>query len=219
MNNYPSLYFLITVIVLSACTTAFDEDVSDITTRTDCYNNDSCAINTHYANDRSNSVMISSASLDSKICTLAIYSKVVTDNKDSIEYNTKVTIDKIVVNVSADENSDTTFLPEPIQGVRDVYDFSRWNEIPNGISSLYESISDDTISFAFHNSYKVTATVYYAVRTRDDKLAAGFTVFTGCKTVTLSSNKVTYMVFIPISLTSVKFDATVDSYHLPLNIR
>ena len=129
----------------------------------------------------------------------------------------KVTVQKmnIVISRDGDDDNSLNYSPELISEVTEPQNYEGWHSAPQGLDNNSRSLLKEVIPFVYDNYYDVSIKIYYVVRVKDNKLAAGCATTYERKTVTYSSNIIRekdVTIDIPIELTSVQFNASVSNY-------
>ena len=153
---------------------------------------------------------------DSTRCELFVEGKLIVDGGTSSDISdTYVTVEKITVNVWTDDKKMVAYYPEAHTDVAEPSEIFAWENMPVGINYDRKRLNMEPLTISYKDYIYAEVTVYYILRVRDAKLAAGCTVYRYRNTVTCGTsifkeNRMT--VLVPLELTSITFSATVDDY-------
>ena len=153
---------------------------------------------------------------DSTRCDLFVEGKLIVDGGTSSDIsNTYVTVEKITVNVWADGKEMVIYYPVAHTDVAEPSEVFEWESMPAGINYGRKRLNMEPLTISYKDYFYAEVTVYYILRVRDTKLAAGCTAdryrnTVTCGTSSFKENRMT--VLVPLELQTITFSATVDDY-------
>lgn len=153
---------------------------------------------------------------DSTRCDLFVEGKLIVDGGTSSDISdTYVTVEKITVNVWADAKEMVSYCPVVHTDVAEPSEVFEWESMPAGINYSRKRLNMEPLTISYKDYFYAKVTVCYILRVRDAQLAAGCTADRYWNTVRYGSSffrENRMDILVPLELTTIQFDATVDSY-------